>query len=123
VNYAFLAAGGVAAFGLVLHLLLGRSRPFMPRSSDTESNRLLDVDAAFGRHAASLIFAAMALTYAHAARAPDANDAALTVSMLGILLAAIRAGLAIRAKVERMDAAEWAPLAVSGALGLAGLQM
>ncbi len=122
-NYAWLFAGGVAAFGLVLHLMLGRSRPMLPPAGKGSSDPLLGVDAAFGRHAASLVLAAMALTYAHAARAPDADDAALTISLIGLLLAAFRAALGLHARLPRAGMAEWTPMAAAAALGLFGVQL
>src|SRR5690606_34210981 len=121
-NYAFLIAGGAAAFGLVLHLMLGRTRPHLPRTGDA-GDPLIGIDAAFGRHAASLVYAAMALTYAHASRAPDAADAAMTVTMLGLLLAVLRAAMAMRAGLKRLDAEEWGLMALAAALGLIGLQL
>jgi hypothetical protein len=119
-NYAFLIAGGISAFGLIWHVMLGRSRPLLPPLAPED--RLLQLDAFFGRHAVALILAVMTLSFAHASRRPAADDLAYAVSALALLLAALRVYLATRVRAPRLDLSEWAPLALAGAAGVIGLQ-
>jgi hypothetical protein len=120
-NYFFLAAGGISAFALIWHIMIGRTRPLFP-PGDAE-NRLLQLDAYYGRHATTVLLAVMALSFAQASRrAALANDVALLVTVLSLTLAGLRLALAIRVRAPRLDVAEWALPALAGLLGFVGLQ-
>jgi len=119
-NYFFLAAGGISAFGLIWHIMIGRTRPFVPPGD--AADRLLQLDAYYGRHATTVLLAVMALSFAQASRRAAASDLALTVTVLSLTLAALRLALAIRLRAPRLDIAEWALPALAGLIGFAGFQ-
>lgn len=119
-NYAFLVAGGISAFAMVWHLMIGRARPLAPpKSSD---DQLMQLDAFFGRHAMTVILAVMALSFAQAARRTATHDLALALSVLALTLAGLRLALAFRVRAPRLDVAEWGLVALSGLAGVVGLQ-
>ncbi|MDZ4760372.1 MAG: hypothetical protein SGJ21_04810 [Alphaproteobacteria bacterium] len=118
-NYFFLLAGGVSAFALVLHLMLGRRRP-PPLAGAGADDRL---DAFYGRHVTTALLAVMGLGYAHAAREVGAADLALVLSILALTASGLRLVFAIRLKAPRLDITEWSLIALAGALGLAGTSL
>src|SRR5689334_24459428 len=112
-NYFFLVAGGISAFALIWHIMIGRKRPFLPPGDDED--RLLQLDAFYGRHATTVLLGVMTLAFAQASRrAAMANDVALMVTVLSLTLAALRLALAIRVRAPRLDIAEWALPALAG---------
>jgi hypothetical protein len=119
-NIGFLAAGGISAFALVLHLMLGRSRPLPPLLADDPSAGL-HVDAWFGRHAVTLMLAAMAMGFSHAARAEGARDLALTLAALSLGMAGLKLLFALRVRARSMDLGEWGLPALAGVAALYGL--
>jgi hypothetical protein len=121
-NAFFLLAGGVSAFALVTHVMLGRSRP-LPALAKDQPASFLYLDAWFGRHAVTLLYAAMALGFSHAAREPDARDLALTLAALALGMAALRLAFALRGRAHRLDVGEWGPIGLAGAAGMAGLMV
>lgn len=116
-NYLFLLAGGVSAFGLILHLLLGR-KPVRESSvgPDAALNRL---DADYGRHVTALLLLALALTFAHASRAPSYASFAFALSGLGLAASLLRVILALRHRAPRLDVGEWTALAAASGIGIA----
>jgi hypothetical protein len=116
-NYIFLFAGGVSAFGLVLHLLLGR-RPARPDEVSPHS-ALIQLDADYGRHVTALILLALAVTFAHASRSPSSASFAFALSGLGLAASLLRFILALRHRAPRLDIGEWTALAAASSLGLA----
>jgi hypothetical protein len=118
-NYAYLLAGGVSAFALVVHLMLGRARPLpAPRSNSPDA--LLLVDAWYGRHASTIALAVMAFSFAYASRAHGANDLAFAVSAMALLFACLRIGLALYARARGADMTQWGLIATAGLLGALG---
>jgi len=123
-NIGLLIAGGISAFALVTHVMMGRTRPLPPlpvASSTEEPAPWLTLDAWFGRHAVTLVLAAMALGFSHAARDETARDLALTLCALALGLAALRLAFALRVRAPRSDIGEWGLMAAAGAAGLIGL--
>lgn len=122
-NYFYLAAGGLAAFALVLHLMLGRSRPMAPPRPGLVSPQetFLLADAWYGRHATTLLLGAMMLGFAYASRAKDAADLAAMLSALAVTFALVRLALAVQTRRKRFDLPEWGLLFLAGALGAAGV--
>ena len=115
-NYAFLFAGGIAAFGFVICLMLGR-RPPKPRDM-TDPAALTDMR--FARFAGLALLAAMTLAYADASRHASATDTALAISLFALVLAFARLAFAARARLRRLDVSEWGFHMLAGAVGLAG---
>lgn len=120
-NYFFLAAGGMSAFALIWHIMLGRTRPFLP--SGKAEDRLLQLDGYYGRHATTVLLAVMALAFAQASRRAAASDLALMVTILSLTLAGLRLALAIRVRAPKLDIVEWGLPALAGLVGVAGLQI
>lgn len=118
-NYLVLIASGASAFALVVHLMLGRRRPFPPAGID-KASQALHSDAWFGRHLPTLILAVMAVGYSHAARRPDARDLVIFLSALGAGVVVLRAALAIRHRMQRLGVEDWGFIALAAGLGLAG---
>jgi hypothetical protein len=119
VNLWWLFAGGVAAFSVVLHVMLGRLAPARQLG---EADRALRPLALYGRHATTLALAAFAFGFAHAARAADAAaDLAFALTGLALALGGLRLATALMARARRLDFEEWGPLIAVGALGAAGV--
>ncbi len=120
-NYAFLLAGGASAFAFILHILLGRSRSILPPRGDASTDKLLDLDAWYGRHVTTLVLGAMAIGFAHASRRSDAYDVAMLLTAMAFILALLRIALAARSRAPRLDIGEWGFIALAGVLGEFGL--
>ncbi len=119
-NYLVLIASGASAFALVVHVMLGRRRPFPPPAGLDKSAHALHADAWFGRHLPTVILAVMAVGYSNATRRTDAADVVLALSALGIGVVVLRAALAIRHRARRLGIEDWGFIAVAAGLGLAG---
>jgi hypothetical protein len=123
-NYAYLIAGGVSAFALVMHILLGRARtPPGVNGPSTQGDPMLRLDAAYGRHGATILMAAMALGFGHASRPPVNDPLAVTLAAMALALAGLRLVLAIFARAPRLDYAQWALLALAGLIGAIGFRL
>lgn len=116
-NYLFLFAGGVSAFGLILHLLLGR-RP--GKAQDGLPHAALHrLDADYGRHVTALLLLALAVTFAHASRSASSASFVFALSGLGLSASLLRVILALRHRAQRLDIGEWIALATASSLGIA----
>ena len=120
-NYGYLLAGGVSAFAVVVHLMLGRSRP-MPQASAEASDRLLLLDAWYGRHVSTIALAVMAVGFAHASTTHGSDDLAFTLSVLALLFACLRIGLGLQMRARQADLTQWGLIAAAGVLGALGSQ-
>lgn len=119
-NYLVLVASGASAFALVVHLMLGRRRPFPPPAGLDKSAHALHSDAWYGRHLPTLILAAMTVGYSNAARRSDASDLVLALSALGCGVVVLRVALSIRHRAQRFGIEDWGFIALAAGLGLAG---
>lgn len=95
-NYAFLFAGGIAAFGFVICLLLGRRPP----DSRNMADPIALADVRFARFASLCLLIAMALIYADASRRASTADTALAISLLALVFAFARLAFAARARLR-----------------------
>lgn len=119
-NYILLLASGVSAFGLVQHLMLGRSRPLQQPLTTPEDEGALKADAWFGRHIQTILLAAMALVYGNASRQPDMLDVVFWVSLISMLATILRLALGVHTAAPRFDIRAWAWMGLAAVLGLAG---
>jgi len=119
-NYLVLVASGASAFALVVHLMLGRRRPFPPPAGLDRSAHALHSDAWFGRHLPTVILAVMTVGYSNAARRTDAQDLVIALSALGAGVVVLRAFLSIRHRSERLGVEDWGFIALAAGLGIAG---
>ncbi len=119
-DYVLLLAGGVSAFGLVVHLMMGRSRSLQEPLSAPEDESVLKADAWFGRHIQTILLGVMALVYGNASRQPEMADVAFWISAIGLLGSLLRLGLGIHAAAPRFDVRTWGLMGLAAVLGLIG---
>jgi hypothetical protein len=119
-NFLVLVASGASAFALVVHVMLGRRRPFPPPAGLDKTAHALHADAWFGRHLPTVVLAVMAVGYSNAAQRADAADLVVALSSLGCGLVALRLMLAIRHRMPYLGVEDWGFVAVAAGLGLAG---
>lgn len=119
-NYILLLAGGVAAFGLVMHVMTGRRRALHQPLTTAEIEASLKADAWFGRHVQTILLAAMALVFGNASRQAEATDAAFWLALVGFLAACLKLALGVQAAAHRLDVREWGAMAMAAVLGLVG---
>lgn len=119
-NYILLLAGGVSAFGLVMHLMTGRTRALHPPLTTAEIEASLKADAWFGRHLQTILLAAMALVFGNASRQEGAHDVAFWLALVGFLGACLKLALGVQAGAHRLDVREWGAMGLAAMLGLIG---
>ena len=120
-NYAFLAASGVSAFAVVLHVMLGRSRHISQPLTTGEDEAALRADAWFGRQVQTIILVLMAIGFGNASRQPDAADVVFWLSVLALLAGLLRLVLGLQSAAPRFGVSQWGLMALAGALGIVGL--
>ncbi len=120
-NYVLLLAGGVSAFALVLHVMLGRRLALQEPLSTPEDEGALKAEAWFGRHVQTIVLAVMTLVYATASREPDAQDSVFWVSLIALPAALLRLVLGVQAAAPRLDVRAWGLMGCAALLGLGGL--
>ena len=119
-NYILLLASGVSAFGLVLHLMLGRSRPLQQPLTTPEDEGALKADAWFGRHIQTVLLAAMALVYGSASRQPEMLDVVFWLSLISMLATILRLALGVHTAAPRFDIRVWGWMGLATVLALGG---
>ena len=120
-NYFLLLAGGVSAFGLVIHVMVGRKRQLRDPADPLGAVSALNADAWFGRHIQTVLLAAMAIVFADSARNDGARDVAVWLALIALAAAGLRLLTAVQTAAPNFDVRSWGAFAAAGILALVGL--
>lgn len=120
-NYFLLLAGGISAFGLIIHVMVGRKRDLRLSAEPPGSEGALLADAWFGRHLQTTLLAVMAFVFADAARNEAGQDVALWLSLIAMVSAGLRLLTAVQTAAPQFDVRAWGAFAGAGTLALVGL--